>query len=105
MLSAITQVETYTVGLDRASFAADPRTVDAVMYRIAVIGEAATALPESVRAATPQIPWKAVRGMRNRLLHEYFGVRLDTVWETVGSDLPALWKLLLTVAWDALPPP
>lgn len=67
----------YVQGLTFDQFASDPRTVDAVSYAIVVIGEAAKAIPETVTRAAPEIPWADVRGMRNRIAHEYFGGRRE----------------------------
>jgi len=89
-LDDIETVQAHTAGLDAEDFAATTVVLDAVLYRISVIGEAANAIPPEVRAQHPEIPWRAIRGMRNRLVHEYFGVRVETVWETVKTDLPAL---------------
>lgn len=98
ILAAIQQVQDYTTGMDLESFAASAVVVDAVLYRIAVIGEAARAIPDEVKAQHRSIPWRAIQGMRNRLVHEYFGVRLETVWETIEVDLPGLVVLLTGLA-------
>ena len=101
MLEAIRQVEDYTAGLDLDDFKGAAIVVDAVLYRFSVLGEAANAVPEEVRAEHPEVPWRAMRGMRNRLVHEYFGVRHETVWETVHSELPGLRIQLRAIADSA----
>jgi len=78
-------------------FAADRRTVDAVSYAIVVIGEAANALKDAGPALAPEIPWADIRGMRNRVTHEYFGVDVKVLWETVREDLPPLLASLRAV--------
>ena len=80
----------YVEELDRRSFERDERTVDAVLKCLAVIGEAASRLPDSVTNNYPSIPWKDIRGMRNIVIHEYFGVSLDVVWRTATVDVPEL---------------
>lgn len=64
--------------------------MDAVSYAIVVIGEAAKAVPERVTSATPEIPWADIRGMRNRVEHEYFGIDVSVLWQTAREDLPSL---------------
>jgi uncharacterized protein with HEPN domain len=88
----------YVRGLTFDQFASDPRTIDAVSYAIVVIGEAAKAIPEPVIRAAPEIPWTDIRGMRNRVAHEYFGVDVKVLWQTVRDDLPPLLATLRTLA-------
>jgi len=83
----------YAESLDKFAFLSDKRTQQAVIMNILIIGEAAgkiaTEYPEFV-IAHPQIPWREMRGMRNRMAHGYFDINLDIVWETVQKALPAL---------------
>jgi uncharacterized protein with HEPN domain len=65
-----------------------------VVRNLIVIGEAARHVPDEVVAANPQIPWARMRGMRNLVVHEYFGVDVDVLWDTVTGNLPALLPLL-----------
>lgn len=74
----------------RNTFANDRKTQDAVMRNLEVIGEAVKGLSDSLKAAHPAIPWKRIAGMRDVLIHHYFGVNLDTVWEVVENHLPTL---------------
>ena len=94
ILAAIDLVLEYTHGMDRATFGADRRTVDAVVRNLIIIGEAANHVPDAVAAAHPDIPWARMRGMRNLAVHEYFGVDEDVLWDTVKVNLPALLPLL-----------
>jgi len=103
MLDAIDRIRVYVDGLDRDGFAGDPRTIDAVVYRFAVLGEAAAAVPSDVRAAHQEVPWREAADMRNVLVHEYFGVRVETVWKTIHDDLPGLAERLR--ALEKTPPP
>lgn len=94
ILAAIERIQRYTDGMDLSSFSRDDRTVDAVVWNITVIGEAAGAVPEDVRRKHPELPWDEMRGIRNVIVHEYFGVSLPILWQTVTADLPPLIPLL-----------
>lgn len=94
ILDAIDKISRYTAGMTLATFAADEKTVDAVLRNLEVIGEAARNLPDDFIARHPQIAWHEMRGMRNIIVHEYFGVSLPIIWETVEKDLPPLVPLL-----------
>jgi uncharacterized protein with HEPN domain len=72
------------------SFQQDDRTIDAVVRNLEIIGEAANRLPESFKLQYAEIPWGKIVGLRNRIVHEYFGVDVDIVWSILQSDLPAL---------------
>lgn len=74
----------------RAGFLADPKTQDAVMRNLEIIGEAVKNLSQAFKDAHPQTPWKRIGGMRDVLIHHYFGVKLETVWNVVEDHLPAL---------------
>ena len=94
MLDAIKTIGRYTAAHDLESFRKDQQTVDAVVFRLIVIGEAASALPQSVRNERSGLPWDRIRGMRNVVVHEYSGIRVDTFWQTIREDLPPLVALL-----------
>lgn len=94
MIDFARRVLDYTNGLDQAAFIADRRTYDAALRNLELIGEAATNIPESVRAAHPEIPWRLVIATRNRLIHAYLGIDDDTVWSIVQDDVPDLLKKL-----------
>lgn len=101
MLGAAEAINEYTAGLTVEAFAADRRTVDAVMRNIQVLGEAARHVPDEVRARFPEVPWQDISDMRNVLVHEYFGVDLDILWQTVTRDLALLVPLLLAIVDEA----
>ena len=90
ILEAIAAVQGYTAGMDLDRFAADRKTVDAVLRNLIVIGEAATHLPESVGEHHPQLPWADMRALRNFVVHEYFGVSDAIIWDTIQRNLPPL---------------
>jgi uncharacterized protein with HEPN domain len=99
MLDATRQAVIYVDGMDRDEFQADKRTQQAVILNLIILGEAATKLmntfPEFA-AANPQIEWRSMRGMRNRIAHGYHEINLDVVWETVSSALSGLEARLLS---------
>jgi uncharacterized protein with HEPN domain len=97
MREAATQAVTYVDGLDKEDFLSDKRTQQAVILNLIILGEAATKLMDhhpKVIEARPEIEWRSMRGMRNRIAHGYYEINLDTVWETVSSALPELVERL-----------
>ena len=90
IIDAIERVSEHTDGLEEGSFAADKTALDAVLYCLAVIGEATRHIPETVQTSNPKIPWSDMQGMRNIVVHEYFGVSLPIIWHTARFDLPDL---------------
>jgi uncharacterized protein with HEPN domain len=90
MLTAIAKIERYIAGLDQAAFVADDKTADAVVRNLEIIGEAAARLPAELLAEAPAVPWRRVVGLRNRIVHEYFGVDLEIVWNILTTSIPAL---------------
>ena len=104
MLEAATLACSYVQGMDREAFACDKKTQQAVILNLILIGEEATKVlkdHEAFALAHPQVPWRAMKGMRNRIAHGYFEINLDVVWETVQTALPLLRQQLLVLR---LPP-
>ncbi|QXP88101.1 HepT-like ribonuclease domain-containing protein [Methylococcus capsulatus] len=93
----------FVEGLSKDDFLTDKRTQQAVIMSLIIIGEAATKVMEGhaeFTQAHPEMPWRSMRGMRNRIAHGYFDINLDVVWETVQTALPDLLKQLPTVRRD-----
>lgn len=80
--------------LDQAGFVADGLTYDATLRNLELIGEAASRIPDEVRAAHRDIPWRLIIATRNRLIHAYLGIDDDTVWSIIRDDIPALLTAL-----------
>lgn len=87
--AAVERIELYSAD-GEAAFLSDPKTQDAVIRNFEVIGEAVKGLSQDLRDRHPSVPWKQAAGMRDFLIHVYFGVNLERVWRTVQQDLPAL---------------
>lgn len=90
ILEAIARIERYVEGLTFEQFQADQKTVDAVIRNLEVIGEAVRHLAGQRESLPTGIPWEDIAGMRNVLIHAYFGVDLKIVWHTIVEDLPEL---------------
>jgi len=101
ILDAIDNIEHYVAGLDFDAFEADRKTVDAVERNLEIIGEATANLPDEVLARWPEVPWRYMKGVRNLLAHEYFGVDVGILWQTIQEDLPAITPLLHMVLASA----
>ena len=90
IIDAIDRVEEYTDGFAFGDFTKDQKTFDAVIRNLEVIGEAVKAIPDSIRVHEPDIDWRKIAGIRDVLIHEYFGVDSDIVWDVVQTKLPKL---------------
>lgn len=94
MIAACERILSYTAGMDQAAFLADQRTYDATLRNVGIVGEAARHIPESVHESHDQIPWRAIIGARNRVIHAYMGLDDDVIWSIVSDDIPSLTPLL-----------
>jgi uncharacterized protein with HEPN domain len=94
ILEAVQDSLELTQGMDYETFCQDKRTLKAVLYNLAVIGEAARKVPEEITSRYSLIPWRDMGDMRNVVIHEYFGIDMKILWETVRHELPPLMPKL-----------
>jgi uncharacterized protein with HEPN domain len=99
MLAAIDRI-TRHVQDDRTRFDTDELLQSAVLHWIEIIGEAARGISDKVRDAHPEVPWRVITDMRNRVTHGYFDIDLDVVWNTVARDLPELRRSVTQIRAD-----
>jgi uncharacterized protein with HEPN domain len=101
---AATEARSFVDGLEKDDFLDDRRTQQAVVMNLIILGEAATKVMDDhteFANAHPQVPWRNMRGMRNRIAHGYFDINFDLVWDTVQTALPELLKQLPVARRDA----
>lgn len=94
IMQAIDAIEGFVQGLDRDQFEQDDKTVSAVIRKLEIVGEAAKVIPEEIREKYSQIPWKEMAGMRDKLIHFYFGVDYGLVWQTIKNRIPKIKPIL-----------
>ena len=94
IVKAINKIEMYLEGMTLNQFKKNELVIDAVIRNFEIIGEASKSVPLAIRRLYPDIPWVQMNGMRNILIHEYFGVDVSTVWHTEKRYLPSLKKQL-----------
>jgi uncharacterized protein with HEPN domain len=90
MVTAIRKIERYTDGMNQEQFRQDEKTADAVVRNLEILGEAARQLPEDFVVRHPNVSWRQIAGLRNRIVHGYFGLDLEIIWQVIRHDLPQL---------------
>jgi len=94
---AVAKIQKYVKGYTFEKFIKDDKTVDAIIRNFSIIGEAGFHIPEDFQEKHPQVPWHEIIGMRNKVIHEYFGLNEEILWKTIQDDLPRLKKDLLKI--------
>lgn len=97
ILTSLSRIDDYTKDLSSEDLDNDWKTIDAVVRNLEIIGEAARNMPEEVVEKYPDVPWGGMVSMRNKVIHEYFGVDLDILWKTVKEDLPLLKEQIVSI--------
>ncbi len=90
IVEAADRIASYVEGMTRSAFEADQMRIDAVIRNLGIIGEAVKKIPDSIREKYPNVPWHNIAGLRNRVIHVYFNVDMDIIWDVVQSKLPPL---------------
>ena len=92
ILDSIILIEEYTARHSFEDFKKDRKTIDAVIRNFEIMGEASSVLPKYLREKYSEVPWRSIIGLRNVLIHGYFGVDIEAVWENIKQNLPELKK-------------
>jgi uncharacterized protein with HEPN domain len=100
VIGAMNDALSFVKDMDYDVFLRDKKTIYAVNRALEIIGEATKNIPASVKNRYPQIPWKKMAGMRDKVIHEYFGVDLKRVWSTIKKDIPDLKPLFEKILSD-----
>ena len=91
---SIDKIDRYSEGMSQDDFQSDEKTIDAVVRNLEIIGEAASRMPEDFTDQHSEIEWVKIIGLRNRIVHEYFGVDLQIIWQIIKKDLPSFKESL-----------
>jgi uncharacterized protein with HEPN domain len=94
ILEAIESIEKFVEDIDFEKFKLDDKTSSAVIRKFEIIGEATRNIPKSIKQRYPDIPWKEMVGFRDKLIHFYFGIKYEIIWDTIKSKLPELKQKL-----------
>ena len=100
IFAAMVAIQEFIEGMDFEAFTVDDKTASAVIRKFEIIGEATKNVPEDIRQKYPQIPWRQMAGMRDRLIHAYFGTDYSLVWKTAKNQIPLLQPVIAQILKD-----
>jgi uncharacterized protein with HEPN domain len=100
ILNSIVHIEEYVASIDYTDFSNDQKTVDAVIRNLEIIGEATKNITQEIRDKYPDLPWREMSGMRDKLIHGYFDVIYSIIWETIKNDLPLIKSEIMKILDD-----
>ncbi len=100
ILQAAEAIHDFTAGISCEEFVDDDKTLSAVLYKFAVMGEATKLLPEHIREQYPDIPWRSIAGLRDKVIHGYIGVDYELLWETITKKIPRVIEGLHNILDD-----
>lgn len=100
ILDAMEAIERFVEGMEFEDFKRDDKTSSAVIRKFEIIGEATKNLPDSIKEKYTSIPWREMAGMRDRLIHFYFGIKYDLVWKTIKEVIPQVKPLIRKILVD-----
>ncbi|RMD98006.1 MAG: DUF86 domain-containing protein [Calditrichaeota bacterium] len=101
IVAAMESIEQFIAGMDFESFQADDKTASAVMRKLEIVGEAVKQVPEEIRRRHPEVPWKEMAGLRDKLIHFYFGVDYFLVWRAITERVPRVKKEIQAILEEA----
>ena len=97
---SIRKIEKYTRGVNFDKFSKDEQMIDAVVRNLSIIGEAVRNIPKEIKVKNPNVAWNEIKGMRNKVIHEYFGIDEEILWKTVQEDIPVFKKQIAKLLRD-----
>ena len=103
ILYSLQKAQSFIIGMTFEEFSTDEKTHFAVVRALEIVGEATKRLPPDLKNQYPDVPWREMAGMRDKLVHDYFGVNLQVVWETARDEAPALESAMRSLLQRTLP--
>jgi len=97
---SIRKIEKYTHGVNFDKFSKDEQMIDAVVRNLSIIGEAVRNIPKEIKVKNPNVAWNEIKGMRNKVIHEYFGIDEEILWKTVQEDIQVFKKQIAKLLRD-----